>query len=274
MNFSALLPYSSSWLVLVFLLSLRLGATFAMSPLLGGRAMPGPARVLLVLCLSAALSLALPLPALPSGLLDNAGLLFATALSELAMGASLGLGIQLAFAAISFAGRMLDIQVGFGLVQIFDPLSNTRASIIGTAFDQLAVVMFFLLNIHHVLLRGLAWSLERYPIGQPWPLSAALMPVLKQVSAMLVLGFALAAPIVFCVLLVELALGVVAQSLPQMNMLMIGLPIKIVVGLLALAMWAPEMGGMLSRIYESIYATWNQVLAAAPPSGPDGTGAC
>lgn len=252
---------------MVFLLSLRVGATFAMSPLLSS-AMPGTAKVLLVLGLSAALSQLLPLPALQPNLLDNMGLLFTAAFSELALGASLGLGIQLAFGAVSFAGRLLDIQIGFGLVQIFDPLSNARASIVGTAFDQLAVLMFFLLNIHHVLLRGLAWSLERYPLGQPWPLSAALLPLIKQVSAMFVLGFALAAPIVFCVLLVELALGVIAQSLPQMNMLMIGLPIKIVVGMLALAIWAPEMGGVLTRIYESIFTTWNQMLAVSPHAVP------
>jgi flagellar biosynthesis protein FliR len=148
---------------------------------------------------------------------------------------------------------------------VFDPLSNVRASIVTTAFDQLAVLLFFLLNIHHVLLRGLAWSLERFPIGRQWPLSAALVPLLKQVSAMFMLGFALAAPIVFCILLVELALGVMAHSLPQMNMLMVGLPVKIVVGLVALVLWAPEMGGVFNRIYESIFSTWNQVLAVSAP---------
>lgn len=274
MDLSVLLPASSAWLATVFLLSLRVGASFAMSPLLSGRAIPGPARVLLVLGLSAALSLLLPLQALPAGLLDNPGALYLAAFSELTLGASLGLGIQLAFAAISFAGRLLDVQVGFNMVQIFDPLSNVRASIIATAFDQLAVLLFFLLNIHHVLLRGLAWSLERFPVGGQWPLSAALVPLLKQVSAMLMLGFALAAPIVFCILLVELALGVMAHSLPQMNMLMIGLPIKIVVGLVALVLWAPEMGGMFSKIYESIYATWNQVLAVASPAPRDMARAC
>lgn len=266
MNLSVLLPFGGAWLATVFLLSLRLAASFAMTPLLGNKSVPASARALLVLGLSAALSLVLPLPALPASLLDSPGALFQAAFSELALGASLGLGVQLAFAAFSFAGRLLDTQVGFGLVQIFDPLSNVRASIIGTAFDQLAVLMFFLLNIHHVLLRGLAFSLERFPLGQPWPLSVALVPLLKQVSSMFVLGFALAAPVVFCVLLVELALGVLAHSLPQMNMLMIGIPIKIVVGLVALALWGPEMGGVFSRIYESIFSTWNQVLAHANPS--------
>jgi flagellar biosynthesis protein FliR len=265
LDLSALPPHGGAWLVTVFLLSLRVGATFIMTPLLSGRSMPGSARVFLVLGLSAVLSVALPLPTLPSNLLDNMGRLFAAAFSEVVIGASLGLGVQLAMAAFSFAGRLLDVQVGFSLVQIFNPLSNVRASVITTVFDQLAVVMFFVLNIHHILLRGIAWSLERFPIGQPWPLSAAFAPVLKQVSAMFVLGFALAAPVVFCILLVDLALGVMAHSLPQMNMLMIGMPVKIVVGLIALVLWAPEMGDMFSRIYETIYATWHQMLAVAEP---------
>lgn len=264
---SLLLPLGSAWLATVFLLSLRLGATFAMTPLLSSAGIPGPVRALLVVSLAAALSLAIPMPAVSGAVLDNLGLLFTVAFYELAIGVSLGLGIQLAFAAYSFAGRLIDVQVGFGLVQVFDPLTSNRSSTITAALDQLAVVMFFLLNVHHVLLRGIAWSLERFPPGQPLPLAAALMPLLKQVSAMYVLGLALAAPIVFCVLLTELALGVIAHSLPQLNMLVLGLPIKIVVGLLALALWAPEMGGVLHRIHQSIYSTWHQMLGAAP-AGP------
>lgn len=264
MDLAVLLPYGGPWLALVLLLSLRLGATFAFSPLLSAAAIPGPVRILLVLGLAGALSLALGLPALPTALLDQPGVLFAAGMTELALGASLGLGIQLAFGAFSLAGRLLDVQIGFGLVQVFDPLSNVRGSVLTTVFDQLAVLMFFLLNVHHVLLRGLAWSLERFPIAQPWPLGNALAPLLKQVSAMFALGLALAAPVVFCILLVELALGVVAHALPQINMLVLGLGIKIVVGLFALTLWVPEMGGVFARIYESIYGTWNQLLAAAP----------
>lgn len=264
MDLLALVPSGNAWLATVFLLTLRLGATFAMTPLLSSTGVPVTARVFLVIGLAAALSFALPLPALSVRLTDNLALLFTAAFNELAIGMSLGLGIRLAFAAVSFAGHLLDMQVGFSMASIFDPLSSTRSSIITTAFDQIAVVLFFLLNVHHVLLRGVAWSLERFPLGQAWPLHAAMAPLLKQVTAMFVLGFALAAPIVFCILMVELALGVVAHSLPQMNMLVIGFPIKIVVGLVALALWAPEMGGMFTRIYQSIYTTWSQVLASAP----------
>ncbi len=70
-------------------------------------------------------------------------------------------------------------------------------------------------------------------------------------------------------LLLELALAVIAHALPQMNMLVIGFPVKLVVGMAALALWAPEMNAAAARIYQSIYGTWNQILGSAllPPGG-------
>jgi flagellar biosynthesis protein FliR len=254
-----------AWLAQAFLLSLRLGAAFAMSPLLAATAIPRIVRVLLVVGLSAALVEALPLQPLHASLVDQPGELIAAAVTELALGASLGLGIQLALGAFRFAGSLLDVQAGFSMVQVFDPMSNTRGAVITTALDQLGVLLFFLLNVHHVLLRGLAWSIERFPLGRAWPIGTAVAPLLKQVGSMFVLGLALAAPVVFALLLVELALAVLAHSLPQMNMLVLGFPIKIVVGMIALALWAPEMGGAAERIYQSIYGTWNEILGVAPP---------
>jgi flagellar biosynthetic protein FliR len=262
---SIAIPLTSAFLVQAFLLSLRLGAAFAASPLLAATALPRTVRALLVLGLAAALALALPMQPPRAALLDMPGALVLSALDELALGAALGLGIQLAMGAFTFAGRLLDVQMGFGLVRVFDPMSDTRGAVMTTALDQLGVLAFLLLNVHHVLLRGLAWSLERYPLGQGWPLAAAAAPLLKQVGAMFVLGLALAAPVVVCLLLVELALAVIAHALPQMNMLVIGFPVKIVVGMLALALWAPDMNGALARIYQSIYGSWNQILGAATP---------
>ena len=266
MDISPAWTIAPAWLAHVFLLSLRLGTAFAMSPLLAATAIPQVVRVLVVLGLSAALVEALPLQPLRADLLEQPGELIAAAVSELALGASLGLGIQLALGAFRFAGSLLDVQIGFSMVQVFDPMSNARGAVVTTALDQLGVLLFFLLNVHHVLLRGLAWSIERFPLGRAWPIGAAVTPLLKQVGAMFVLGLALAAPVVFALLLVELALAVLAHSLPQMNMLVLGFPIKIGVGMIVLAMWAPEMGGAAARIYQSIYGTWNEMLGAAAPA--------
>jgi flagellar biosynthetic protein FliR len=265
MKLAVVLPLAEPWLALVLLVSLRLGAALAFSPLLNATAIPASARVLLVLGLAGSLASLLALPPLPAHTLDAAGALVVSACSELALGASLGLGVQLAFSAFTLAGRLLDVQIGFGLVQVFDPLSNVRSSVITTALDQLSIVLFFVLNVHHVLFRGLAWSFDRFPPGQPWPVQAAMLPLLREVSAVFALGIALAAPVVFCLLLVEMSLAVIAHALPQMNMLVIGVQVKVVVGLLALALWAPAMAGAFSRIYQSIYTTWDQILASPAP---------
>ena len=264
MELLASLQLSSAFVAQAFLLPLRLGAAFGMSPLLSSSAVPRTVRLLVVVGLAAPMTLALPLQPLAPAVLDQPGALFAAACTELALGATLGLGIQLAVAAFTFAGRLLDVQVGFSLVRVFDPLSNTRGAVITTAIDQVGVLLFFLLNVHHVLLRGLAWSIERYPLGRAWPLAAAVGPLFKQVGAMFVLGLALAAPVMFCLLLVELALAVIAHSLPQMNMLVIGFPVKIVVGMVALALWAPGMGSAMARVYQTLYSGWNDIVGLAP----------
>jgi flagellar biosynthetic protein FliR len=68
---------------------------------------------------------------------------------------------------------------------------------------------------------------------------------------------------VFCIFLVELGLGVLARNLPQMNMFAMGIPVKIVVGLSALSLWMTSAGSVTSRIYASIFQTWNAMFGGA-----------
>lgn len=251
--------------VAVFLLSLRLGAVLLMTPLLRAANVPPTARVLLVVGLAAALALGLPASsAVPEALAREPGALLAASIAEVALGATLALGILVAFAAISMAGGLLDVQVGFGMAQVIDPATQRQIPILTSAFNQVGVLVFFLVNGHHALLRGLAYSLERFPLGGSWSVQAASPAVMKQVAGLFTLGFALAAPVVVCMLLVDLALGVVARNLPQMNLFVVGLPVKILVGLAALSLWFGGIGEAMNRVYASIYNTWDAALTAAP----------
>jgi|SRR5450830_35171 len=254
------LGLSAAWLTKVLLLSLRIGAVFMMTPLLAPASVPSIVRLLFILGLAAALSQALPAIALAEPELHGSVMLILAALTELALGATLAVGILVAFSAFAVAGRLLDIQIGFGIGQVLDPASNTQAPILTTSFNQIALLVFFLVNGHHALLRGLAYSLERFPLGRAWPLDAALVPLIRQMAGLFSLAFSLAAPVVFCLLLVEMALGVLARNLPQMNMLALGIPVKIVVGMLALSVWFAGIGDAMSRIYGSIYQTWDAIF--------------
>jgi flagellar biosynthetic protein FliR len=259
----ALIANNTAWLTAVLLLSLRLAAVFLVTPLLAPGSVPALVRVLIVLGLAASLSLGLP-GGVPGALPAGAGAWLAAGLSELALGMTLSLGILLAFASFSMAGELLGFQMGFSLGQVLDPLSRINVPILTSLFNQLAVLVFFLSNGHHTLLRGLAYSLERFPLGRPWPLEAGLGPVLLEVSGFFSLGFALAAPVVFCLLMVEVALGVVARNMPQINMLAMGIPAKVVVGLAALSLWFVGMGDVMERIYGTIYRCWDAIFAWIP----------
>jgi flagellar biosynthetic protein FliR len=255
----------SGYLLAVLLLSLRLAAIFLMTPVFAAFSVPATARVLLVVGLAAALTLGLrPQVALQDALSWSAAALLAACATELALGAMLALAILSAFAAISFAGRLIDVQIGFGIAQVFDPVTRRQVPILTSAFDKLGVIVFFLVNGHHALLRGIAYSLERFPLGRPWQIDAAAPWVIKQVGGLFALGFALAAPVVVCLLMVELSLGVVARNLPQMNMFVIAIPLKIVIGIGALALWFAGIGDAMSRVYASIYQSWDAVFAAVP----------
>jgi len=140
------IPIDSVWLLTVFLLSLRLTAVFTMTPLLAAASVPPAVRVLLVLGLAAALSLGLPAaaPTRAAGVrLDAPGALLAAGFTELALGATLSLGVLVAFAAFNVAGRLLDVQIGFGLGQVIDPASNASQPVLTSAFSQLSVLVFF-----------------------------------------------------------------------------------------------------------------------------------
>ncbi len=248
------------WIATVMLLATRIAAVLLLTPVLYAVTMPATARVLVVIAL--ACIVAMPFANAPSVDPQDPGALAAAMLREAAIGATLGLGILMAFAGFAVAGRLIDVQVGYGMGQVFDPLTRSRAPVLSAAFGLLAAVFFFIVDGHHALLRGIAYSVERFPVGRGWSGMAAAEPLARQAGALFALGFALAAPIVLGLLLVEFALGVVSRNLPQMNMLVMGIPVKILVGLLALSVWAAGFGAPAGRLYAGIAHTWSAWFAA------------
>jgi flagellar biosynthetic protein FliR len=252
----------SDWVMSMLLVACRVSALLLMTPVL--HAVPVPTTVRVVLLLGISVGLSMPFAAHPVDLPEDVGGLVSAMLREAAVGATLGLGILMAFAGFNLAGRLLDVQVGFGLGQVFDPVTRTQVPVLTSIFTLFGVLLFFIVHGHHALLRGIAFSIERFPPGQDWALEAAAGPVLQQAAVLFTLGFALAAPVVTFLLLVEFALGILARNLPQANVFVLGMPIKLASGLLALSLWAAAMNGVTLRIYDEIYRTWTGVFQAMP----------
>lgn len=237
------------------LVSIRIATMLAFTPVFTQFPIPATARVLLVAMLSMTLAAALPRNG-QSAPTDLGGFIQAAAL-EFSFGLLLACGIFCAFSAIAFAGRALDIQIGFGIGQVFDPVSRAQVPIMTSVFLYTGVVVFFLLDGHHALLRGLAYTLKVVPLGGFSPQNVNVRAVIAAWGNVYGLGFMLIAPVAALLLLVELGLGILARGLPQMNIFVIALPIKIMVGLAALAAWARFMPSGLSRIFGLTSDVWN-----------------
>lgn len=242
----------------IFLLALRLAAMLLMTPVLYAVPVPAQSRVLLIFGIAATLHTALPVAATSAP--HDAGSVIIAAARELALGATMGLGVHVAFASFALAGRLLDIQAGFGMAQVLDPATHRQLPVLTSAFNQIGVLTFFLMNGHHALLRGLDVSLIVFPLGAEWDIANAAEAAFGQMSGLFTLGFSLVAPVVFCVFLVELAFGVLARNLPQMNIFLVALPAKIAVTFMALALWSSAIGPVMSRTYASIATNWEQIM--------------
>lgn len=238
------------------LVSMRLAGLLLLSPPLASLAVPGLVRGAFVLVLGAVLwqgqSVQMADPGLP-------GLLFLS-LREFANGALMALGVHMAFAAFGLGARLLDVQMGFGMGQVFDPMTRTLMPVLTAAFVLLAPVLFLLSDSHHLLLRAVALSLEHFPIGSALPADTMAQALFRQMQALFTLGLAMVAPVVFCLVLVEFALGVVARNLPQMNVFVLGIPVKLLTGLMALSAWMAAASSPFTRVFDVLFRGWEAAL--------------
>jgi flagellar biosynthesis protein FliR len=245
-----------AWLLATLLLSARVAAATMLTPVFGPAQIPGPVRVMIALGLAAFLVLAVPVA--PTGILTATGLAVAT-LGELIVGASLAFGFLVAYAATQIAGRVLDIQLGYGAASVLNPTTQVPAPLLGTVLGMAGVAVFLALDGHHVLIRALALSVEHYPPGT-LALDLDIGEHLRFSGAMFTFGLALAAPVMLTLLLADIVLAVMSRSLPQLNVFILSFSVKIVLGLIGLAVSVKFAGAVLTTLFESTWRFWETVV--------------
>ncbi|HKU13569.1 MAG TPA: flagellar biosynthetic protein FliR [Steroidobacteraceae bacterium] len=238
MSVEAFLP----WILSVGLLTVRLTVALALSPAFAAYGVPGIVRVVLTLALAVAtFAYQAPVPAAAEWV-GQPALLLKPIAAEILVGALLGLGVHAALAAFALAGRLLDVQIGFGIGSVFDPVTRASANVLGSLFSLLGVTLFFVTDAHLALAGLIAQSLEVFPLGRFPALDDPMQPIVAT-GSMFTFGLALAAPVAIALLLTDLAVGVASRNMPQVNVLVLAIPLKVVVGYLVLSLavtgWAP-----------------------------------
>lgn len=168
---------------------------------------------------------------------------------EMLAGFLFGFCITAAFAIFQLIGQFIDVPIGFGMVNVLDPTSQSQMPIVGQFQYLLAMAIFLLINGHHGLLVALSKSLDLIPLGGMKLPQELLGWGLGVFSQMFALGFQLSLPVVGTLFLTDLALAIVARTVPQMNVFVVGYPAKILIGLGVLALSLPLYGGVLVDLF-------------------------
>jgi len=226
---------------------LRVAGVVCFAPGLGGEMAPARVRVALALGLA---TVVVPVCVRNPPPISGPTTYMLTCLAELVFGIALGFALRVLLEAIRFGGEILDLQIGLRAGQLFDPATGTQSGILSTAYYLIALIIFVQINGHHWLLRGMAASFTIAPVG-----CLSYDPGLYEVIADLggsvfVLGLRLAGPIIAALLLADLAFGLVARAVPQINVFIVGIPAKIALGIMVAALGVPLLCGNLGSVVE------------------------
>ncbi|MFW2331431.1 MAG: flagellar biosynthetic protein FliR [Nitrospinota bacterium] len=155
---------------------------------------------------------------------------------EALIGILTSLLILILFSAVQLAGYIIGFEIGFGIINVLDPLSGEQVSIFAQFMNMFALLLFFTLNIHHILLTGFAQSCVLIPIGKV-SFPSEIGELLNYATDYLFLvGLKLAAPIFVTLILKQAAMGILARTVPQINIFIVGFPITIGFGLFAMSL--------------------------------------
>jgi len=217
---------------LVFLLILaRVGAIFVFSPLFGSRSVPAQVKAGLSLIVAALLALSLRLS--PPQVVTGLGLLLAVG-GEVLIGIAVGYVGTLLFEAVQLSGEIVGLQMGFGIVNVIDPLTSAQVSLIGQFKFLMAVLLFLALSGHRVIVEAMGRSFEIIPPGGMVFETALGQHFIGMFGQMLVVSVKLAAPVLVALLLASFAEGIIARTVPQINIFIVGFGIRIAFGLFVL----------------------------------------
>jgi flagellar biosynthetic protein FliR len=203
----------------------------------------------------------------PVALLDGLGPLTAAVISQAFIGFIFGFVAFLVFVGIQFAGEVMDLEVGFSIVNVINPLTSQNVSVLGEFQLALGSLIYLIANAHHFLFQGLAGSFILLPL--PY---VTISPMLQSdmvgfFSQSFFLVFQIAGPIGVTLFLTNVGLALMARVAPQMNIFAVGFPLQIMIGLTMMVLSLPLLENVLPQVFDQTPRELDAVLRAMRAPG-------
>ncbi|MGY3746474.1 flagellar biosynthetic protein FliR [Vagococcus salmoninarum] len=231
-------------LINLLLIFSRISAFIVISPGFSFKSMPTTAKV----CLALALTLAVNGMSVLVPLEISSYLLLFYLVREVLVGLAMGFISQLIFTGIEIAGQFIDFQVGFAMGAMFDPATGVHGSNYGRLYYWLALAVFFLTDMHHLLIQSLLDSFQVVPIGTATLSNYGIEGTIMLFSVVFKIALGLGAPMMIVALISDIVLGIISKSVPQINVLMLGMPLKILVSFFFMLLLLPNVVQSISKV--------------------------
>lgn len=229
----------------IFLLVLvRVSGIFVISPFFSSQNIPNTIKIGFSFILSILISLTLDINI---ALVES--VFVPIVIKELMVGLIIGFISYMYFTIFYIMGQLIDMKIGFGMVNVMDPQHRVQVPLMGNFYYILAFLILFSINGHHTVVNAVVDSYEFLPIGEFSFRKDTAFFLINILSKTFVTGFKLAAPIITIIFLIDLLLGILARTIPQMNVFVVGMPLKILIGMLIVVVSIPIFYTMTTGIF-------------------------
>ncbi len=236
----------------------RVSGIFTTAPIFGSRNLPVYVKAGVSLLIA---YMVMPMVYTPAATIPDQFLRYVLVVAgEFLLGLILGWVCSLIFSAVQMAGQLLDMQIGFGIVNVLDPQFGQQIPLVGNFKYILALLTFLATNGHHVFLSALFNSFKIVPVsGVSFHASLSEL-IIDMVFAIFITALKISLPVLVAILLTDVALGILAKTMPQMNIFVVGVPGKIFVGLFILALAFPFYIAFLEVGFNAMYKDIYRIL--------------
>lgn len=236
----------------------RLLGLFVSAPLLSEKMIPTKVKIGLAVLITFLITPGLEPVTTPIVSLEGLGLVTL----QLIVGVTVGLTLQLGFSAVRFAGEVIGLQMGLSFATFFDPFSGPNSPIVARLFNLILLLLFVSFDAHLLMIDILVNSFQWVPIA-PLPLNGESFLALARTAGLLFSGgLLLALPAITLLLTLNITLGVLNRLTPQFSVFVIGFPLTLSGGLLAMMLIMPSMATYAEGLFNSVFQHLSAILAA------------
>lgn len=252
--------FSEPEIIAFAMVMLRISAFVVTWPIFGVESVPAPVKVLFALLVTL---IVFPVVEWRSIQADfDSPMLIWLAIKEVFIGLVFGFLGRMFFMAIRVAGEMISLSMGLSGAQMFNPAMGGQVTPVDTFFYSLAGLFFLAINGHHLFITGLVDTFRVVPLSQLNLSMMSFSGIGAFVQEIISIGIRLSAPVMIAVLVINLVMGILGKTVPQVNVLVTSLAVNIIVGFAVMIVALPMMMGEMPDLLEISAARLFQIMRA------------